>query len=231
MMERSEDRRMPPFKGLLFDVDGVLVDSEVFIAEAAAAMFAELYGVNVDLAEFSPFVGTGEARYLGGVAEARGLAIDLPLAKERTYNLYFEVIRDRMKEVRGASALVKACRRAGVKTAIATSADRKKLEANLREIGLSEDDFDAAVTGLDVARTKPAPDIYLEAARRLGLPPSACLVVEDAIQGIASGKAAGAACAGITTTFSPDRLLAAGALATFPDLSELEPYALGEPAK
>jgi len=230
-MEESEDKRRRPFKGLLFDVDGVLVDSEAFIAEAAAAMFAELYGVKVDLAEFSPFVGTGEARYLGGVAEARGMAIDLALAKERTYNLYFEVIRGRMKEVRGASALVKACRKTGVKTAIATSADRKKLEANLREIGLSEKDFDAVLTGLDVARTKPAPDIYLEAARRLGLPPSSCLVVEDAIQGIASGIAAGAACAGITTTFPPDRLLAAGAIATFPDLSALAPYALGQPAK
>lgn len=216
------------FQGLLFDVDGVLVDSEVFIAEAAAAMFAELYGVRVDVAEFSPFVGTGEGRYLGGVAESRGIFLDLARAKERTYNLYFEVIRGRMKEVPGAGALVRSCRQAGIRTAIATSADRKKLEANLREIGLVETDFNAVVTGLDVARTKPWPDVYLEAARRIGLDPRTCLVVEDAPAGIEAGRAAGATCAGILTTFTAELLVSKGAALCFPDLNALAPYALGK---
>ncbi len=218
---------MRPFAGLLFDVDGVLVDSETFIAEAAVAMFAELYGLAVDATEFSPFVGTGEGRYLGGVAEARGIKIDLAKAKERTYTLYFEVIRNRLHEVKGAIALVRACRDLGIRTAIATSADRKKLDANLAQVGLLESDFDAAVTGLDVERKKPFPDIYLEAARRIGLDPRDCLVVEDAVTGIQAGKAAGALCAGITTTFTAESLLGAGAVRTFADLVELRPFAIG----
>jgi beta-phosphoglucomutase len=80
-------------KAILFDVDGVLVLSEPFIAEAGSLMFKELYDLDVDPAEFSPFVGTGEASYLGGVAEARGIQIDLPAAKKRIYELYIDAYR------------------------------------------------------------------------------------------------------------------------------------------
>jgi HAD superfamily hydrolase (TIGR01509 family) len=208
-----------PFKGVLFDVDGVLVDSEPFIAEAAVRMFAELYGVAVRVEDFAPFIGTGEGRYLGGVAEARSLVIDIEAAKARTYELYFEVIRGRLRPVPGAVELVRALRAAGIRTSTATSADKVKLDANLREIGLRETDFDAIVTGLDVERKKPFPDIYLEAARRLGLDISECLVIEDAPEGLRAGVSAGARCIGLSTTFSSAILAAAGASLVLPDLS------------
>lgn len=207
------------WKGVLFDVDGVLVDSEEFIAEAAVLMFAELHGLAVERTEFSPFVGMGEARYLGGVAEAHGLSIDLAAAKARTYALYLEVIRGRLRPVAGAVELVRALRAAGIRTAIATSADKVKLDANLREAGLRESDFDAVLTGLDVERKKPFPDIYLEAARRIGVPPEDCLVIEDAPEGIRAGRAAGARCLGLSTTFPAATLVAAGAGRVLPDLS------------
>jgi HAD superfamily hydrolase (TIGR01509 family) len=223
-----KDFPTPRFAGLLFDMDGVLVDSEACIAEAAIRMFRDDFGVKVEVAEFAPFVGTGEARYLGGVAEAHGITLDVEAAKARTYGLYFEIIPGHLKEVRGARALVLACRERGIRSAVATSADRMKADANLRELGLSEADFDAVVTGLDVKRTKPWPDIYLEAATRIGLEPSACLVVEDAETGLRAGRAAGATCAGITTSFPAERLSAAGAHRCFADLAELAPWALGD---
>ena len=77
---------------------------------------------------------------------------------------------------------------------------------NLREIGLPPSTFDVVVHGDQVARKKPAPDIFLEATRRLGLEPSSCLVIEDAISGIAAAKAAGARCLAVTTSFPPERL-------------------------
>jgi HAD superfamily hydrolase (TIGR01509 family) len=210
---------MPSFKAILFDVDGVLVDSEPFIAEAGACMFAELYGTTVDPAEFAPFIGTGEASYLGGVAEAHGLQIDIALAKKRTYELYFEVIRGRMQAVPGAVELVRSLRAAGLKSATATSADRVKLDANLQAVGLTEADFDSLVCGNDVSRKKPFPDIYLEAARRLGVAPEDCLVIEDATEGVLAAKAAGCRCIGLSTTFSAARLLEAGADHILADLS------------
>ena len=206
-------------RGVLFDVDGVLVDSEEFIAEAAVIMFAELYGVTVAPAEFTPFVGTGETSYLGGVAAAHGLDLDVDKAKARTYELYLDVIRGRLHPVPGAVELVRELRVNGFRTAIATSADRVKLDANLREAGLLEEDFDAVLTGLDVVRKKPFPDIYLEAARRIGVAPAECLVIEDAIEGIRAGKEAGSTCVGISTSFDESRLKKAGATVVLPDLS------------
>jgi HAD superfamily hydrolase (TIGR01509 family) len=214
-------------RAVLFDMDGVLVDSEAFIAEAAIVMLAERYGVTATRADFLPFVGTGENRFIGGVAEKYGVEIDIEADKARTYDLYFELIRGRLAEMPGAVAFVRGCRERGLKTAIATSADRRKLEANLGEIGLSEADFDAAVDGLEVQRRKPFPDIYLEAARRLGLGPEACLVVEDAVSGVKAAKAAGAACLALGGSFTEAELRAAGADWYAQDLSSADTSMLG----
>lgn len=202
---------MSRFDAVLFDMDGVFVDSEAFIAEAAVAMFAERHGVAVGAEEFLPFVGAGEDRYLGGVAERRGILLDREGDKRRTYEIYDELVRGRMEELPGAVEFLRECRARGIKTALATSADRTKMEANMRELGLGEGDFDAVVNGLDVERKKPFPDIYLEAARRVGVRPGRCLVVEDAITGVAAAKAAGCACLGLTSSFDEASLMAAGA--------------------
>jgi beta-phosphoglucomutase len=74
-------------KGVLFDMDGVLADSEQFISDAAIMMFREL-GVSVSPEDFIPFVGTGENSYIGGVAELYGIKIDIEQAKKRTYQIY-----------------------------------------------------------------------------------------------------------------------------------------------
>ena len=85
--------------GVLFDMDGVLVDSEVFICRAACMMFEES-GLKVRPEDFLPFVGTGENRYLGGVAEKYGFAIEINEAKERTYDIYLEIIRGNKGTIR-----------------------------------------------------------------------------------------------------------------------------------
>lgn len=214
---------------VLFDMDGVLVDSESFIAEAAIAMLAEGYGVRATREDFLPFIGTGEDRFISGVAEKYGAAISIVSDKARTYELYFQLIKGRLKELPGAVAFVRECRARGLKTAIATSADRRKLEANLREIGLADKDFDATVDGLQVERKKPFPDIYLEAARRVGVGLADCLVVEDAVSGVMAAKAAGAACLALGGSFSEAELRAAGADWFAADLSRADRSLLGRP--
>jgi len=198
-------------KGVLFDMDGVLVDSEAFIAEAATAMFAERHQTVVQPGDFVPFVGTGEERYLRGVGELYGVIIDPEADKRRTYELYFELIRGRLREIPGAVAFVRDCRSRGLRLALATSADASKMVANLAEIGLSGADFDATVNGLEVSRKKPFPDIFLEAARRIGVSPIDCLVVEDAVTGVQAAKAAGCRCLGITSWFTAADLQSDGA--------------------
>ena len=195
-------------RGVIFDMDGVLVDSEEFICEAAVRMFAER-GLAVRPADFRPFVGAGEDRYLGGVAEKHGFPLDLERDKARTYELYGQIVRGRLQPLPGVHRFIGKCRARGLRLALATSADRVKMLINLREIGLPPETFDAAVNGLDVAHKKPAPDIFLLAAGRLGHAPAECLVVEDAVNGVAAARAAGARCLALTTSFTREQLAGA----------------------
>lgn len=199
-------------KAVLFDMDGVLADSEEFICEAAMKMFEEK-GLRVKAEDFLPFVGAGENRYLGGVAEAYGFDLEpgggIEEAKARTYAIYGEIIRGRLKELPGAADFVRACRAKGLRTALATSADRDKMIYTMNEIGLSLDSFDACVNGLEVERKKPFPDIYLQAARLVDTDPADCLVVEDAVNGVQAARAAGARCLALTSSFTEEELAGA----------------------
>jgi beta-phosphoglucomutase len=210
-------------RGVIFDMDGVLVDSEPFIAEAAILMFAEK-GYRVEAEEFRPFIGTGEDRFIGGVAERRGIVLDPSQDKARTYEIYLQLIRGRLQPLPGVREFVHACIAKDIAIAVASGADAVKVEGNLREVGLSRSLFAAIVDGTQVARKKPAPDIFLEACRRLALPPSSCLVVEDAVAGVAAAKAAGARCLALTTSFDAAQLIQADWVA--PDLSRVPAEAL-----
>lgn len=187
-------------RGVLFDMDGVLADSEPFICKAAIMMFSEM-GLDVSPEDFLPFVGSGENRYIGGVAEIYGLKADIGEMKARTYEIYQVIIQGYLKPLPGAIEFVEICRSKGFKLALATSADTIKMEANLREIGLPPSIFDGTITGLDVEKKKPAPDIYLKAAEIIGLNAGECLVVEDAVNGIKAARSAGCRCLAITSSF------------------------------
>ena len=207
-------------KGVLFDMDGVLADSEQFICKAAMMMFAEL-GLKVDPDDFKPFVGTGENSYIGGVAGKYGLAVDIVKVKARTYEIYQTIIKGNLKPLPGAAEMVSKCRKIGLKLALATSADRIKMEPTLNEIGIPASSFDAIITGLDVVNKKPYPDIYIKAAEKLGLKASECLVVEDAISGITAARRAGCRCLALSTSFAAEMLSEADwicdSLANVPD--------------
>jgi beta-phosphoglucomutase len=187
-------------KGILFDMDGVLLDSEAFMCESAIRMFAEK-GLAVQKEDFEPFVGMGENRYLGGVAEKYGCRFDLETDKARAYAIYAEITAGKLVPLPGVQSFIARCRARKLLLAVATSADRVKMEINLRALGLPAGTFSLTVNGLEVERKKPYPDIYLEAARRLGLKPDECLVVEDAVSGIEAGKAAGCRCLALMTSF------------------------------
>jgi beta-phosphoglucomutase len=187
-------------RGVLLDMDGVLADSEQFICKAAIMMFEEL-GLVVEPDDFKPFVGTGENRYIGGVAEKYGKKVDIEKVKARTYEIYEEIIKGNLRPLPGASDFVKSCRDRGFKIAVATSTDEIKMRANLKEIGIPDIMFHATVNGLEVQNRKPSPDIYLAAAGKIGLKPEECLVIEDAVSGIEAAKSAGCRCLALTTSF------------------------------
>ncbi|MDR0583963.1 MAG: HAD-IA family hydrolase [Treponema sp.] len=221
-------------EGVIFDMDGVLTDSEWFIAEAGRLMFQETHGTEVRHEDFLPFVGLGENRFLGGVAEKYGIAaFDIERDKARTYAIYTDIIKGKLKPLPGAVEFVRRCRELGFKTALATSTDYVKMTASLREIGLTDEGgetgggfFDATVNGLEVARRKPFSDIFLEAARRIGAAPERCWVVEDSVGGIAAAKAAGMRCLALLTTFPEAEIRQSGPDIVIRDLSCIGPEEL-----
>lgn len=186
-------------------MDGVLIDSEEFICRAAIE-YLRMKGADAKPEDFKPFVGAGEDRYIGGVAEKYGLSLDLDSAKRETYTIYGNLIRGNLGALPGAKDFIAKAKAKGLKLAVASAADRMKVNMNLREIGIPEETFDAVVTGSDVIHKKPHPEIFLTAAEKMGLHPGQCLVVEDAVNGIKAGRAAGCRCLGILTSFTREEL-------------------------
>jgi HAD superfamily hydrolase (TIGR01509 family) len=197
-----------PIRAVVFDMDGVLTDSEPLINAAAIAMFRER-GVEVAPEDFHPFIGTGENRYIGGVAERYGVPLEIEAAKKRTYEIYLELVPRQLKAFPGAVELVQLCRNAGLKIAVASSADLIKIAANLNHIGLPPASWNAVISAEDAIHKKPAPDIFLAAAARLGLTPGACVVVEDAVNGVQAAKAAAMRCVAVAQSFGPEHLAGA----------------------
>ena len=196
---------------LIFDVDGVLADTEALNARASALMFAELYGVTVSPADFYPFIGTGDERYVEGVAEKYGVTIDTEAAVARRAENFFKLLAtESLPAAPGVLDLVAAARASGhVKLAIATSGRQEKQFPVIEGAGLQLAWFDAVITGDDVTRKKPDPQIYRLAGERLALPPERCVVVEDAPVGVQAAKAAGMWCVAVTSSAPREELAAA----------------------
>ena len=189
---------------VIFDMDGVLTDSEPVINESAVKALRE-HGVDAKPEDFIPFVGTGEDSYIGGVAEKYGLEYR-PAMKQRVYEIYLDILPGRLRAFPGIHDLVETLRDQGWRVAVASSADRIKVEANLKAIDLPPSGFSVIVAGEDVVKKKPAPDIFLTAAERVGTVPRSCCVVEDAPSGIRAAKAAGMRCVAVAQTFTEDEL-------------------------
>ena len=206
-------------RGLLFDMDGVLVDSEPVILKSAIAGLKE-FGVQAVEADFREFVGAGEDRFVGGVAEKYGVPY-VPAMKKRVYEIYCELVDDELIRFDQAPDTLRRLYAAGYRIAIASSADRIKVDANIRAAGLPREAVDVILSGEDIARKKPFPDIFLLAAERLDLPAHNCVVMEDAVNGIRAATAAGMKSVGVTSFFSAERLLREGAAATVSQIGEL----------
>lgn len=192
-------------KGVLFDMDGVLLDSEHLTSQAAINYFAQK-GFEVKHEDFIPFYGTGEKGFFGGVAAKYGIPYDNSLEADLIYREYETLATGRMEPLPGVVNFIALCREKNMKLAVATSAGRLKMGINLQLLGFDNGVFDALVCGYDIANNKPHPEIFITAARKLGLNPTECLVVEDAPSGVKAAKAAGSKCLALTTSVSEEAL-------------------------
>ncbi|KAJ9186012.1 hypothetical protein P3X46_005570 [Hevea brasiliensis] len=193
---------------VLFDMDGVLCNSEEPSRMAAVDVFAEM-GVEVTVEDFVPFMGTGEANFLGGVANVKGVkGFSTEAAKKRFFEIYLEKYAKPNSGIGfpGALELITQCKGKGLKVAVASSADRIKVDANLGAAGLPLSMFDAIVSADAFENLKPAPDIFLAASKILNVPTSECIVIEDALAGVQAAKAAEMRCIAVKTTLTEETL-------------------------
>lgn len=193
----------------IFDMDGVLVDSEDTFKHACADAL-HLWGVYPSYDEFTPYTGMGDVLYIGGVSSAHGVPYTEKMTDE-SYRLYAEYAKKELKVFPWSKSVPEALHRAGVRLCVASSAGLFKVRTNLACIGVGDGVFDAVITGDEVERKKPDPDIFLRAAKKCGVAPCDCLVFEDALSGVAAAKAAGMTACAVTTSFSREEVIAAGA--------------------
>ena len=211
---------------VLFDCDGVLADSEGLVNGIVARDLS---------ARGWPMTGAEAAEHFLGMALPAMVPVieakvgPLPPRWGETLSAHIAAhMLDALEPVPGAPAAVRAVVAAGVPAAVASNAGRGELQAKLERLGLLEPFAGRVFSFEDVARPKPAPDLYLAAARSCGAAPGDCVVVEDSLLGVRAGVSAGCRVLGLARETDASVLAAAGAEATFASMAAL-PGLLGLP--
>jgi HAD superfamily hydrolase (TIGR01509 family) len=188
---RPVDRRWDnmTIRALIFDMDGLLVDSEPLAAQAMDTFLAR-HDLERREDVHRQLLGRRLPEAIAIVRESYRIEHPLEALVEQYGELRLAALRGSVRPLPGAREIIDFARAAGLKIALATSGMRAHAAVSLAETGLA-DLFDAEVTGDEVERGKPAPDLFLLAARRLGIPPEECVVFEDAPNGVIAAKAAG----------------------------------------
>ncbi len=190
---------MTEASGVIFDMDGVLVDSYQAHFDSWRMMCDE-WGLVMDEHDFARTFGRTSReviRQLWGdrITEDRVIAT-LDARKEA---LFRDLLRRDFPMMSGAVALIDRLHQAGFRLALGSSAPRENVQVVLDQIG-RRDVFQVAITGDDVTRGKPDPQVFLLAAERLGVSAARCMVIEDAPLGIAAARAAGMRCVGLVSS-------------------------------
>lgn len=202
---------MLAFQGFIFDMDGVLVDSEPLYMEQERLSYAR-HGVVLDEAQLSRFVGTTQRHMWSAIKTEYGIADDLDCLMAEHHRQLMEVLNSTpLPPMPGVTELLGVLKKAGIPCAVASSSPRALVELILRNAGLPRF-FSEIVCGDDVMHSKPDPEIFLMAAKRLGIPPSSCVVIEDSTHGVVAAKAAGMFCAGLLNPHSGQQDLSAADL-------------------
>jgi HAD superfamily hydrolase (TIGR01509 family) len=209
-------------RAVIFDCDGVLVDSEIIAVEVERALLSA-HGLHYEKPEFiARFMGMSDNAFYAALAEdsVARLNRDLPEGFRARVNAGKRAISE--KSLTSIAGIEQAIAQLRVLKAVASSSEAPQLEYKLRKTGLW-DHFAPHIYSADhVTRAKPAPDLFLHAAKALDIAPSDCLVIEDSVNGVKAGLAAGMrvwgfAGGGHMDEAAATRLLKAGAERVVPD--------------
>lgn len=178
-------------QAVIFDMDGVLLDSEPFHDETNLSILRS-YGIEADRSVTNPYIGrTGEALWAGLKASYPQIETSVQDLINLQWDINVKNIgKSGIGPSEGLSELLAYLERVGIRATVASSSKRAFVEAVLDHL-MIRSKMEGFTTGEEVAKSKPAPDIFLLAAEKLGVAPEACLVIEDSTAGVRAGKTAG----------------------------------------
>ena len=208
---------MSPPDLVIFDCDGVLVDSERIAIRVDAIVLADLGWPLSEAEIIERFVGRSEEHFVREI-EAH-LGRPLPANWEEVYQPLYTAAFE--KELRAVDGVMDALDRITIATCVASSGSHEKIRRSLRSTDLYERFEGRIFSASEVANGKPAPDLFLHAAARLGVPPARCAVVEDSRYGVEAARAAGMAAFGYAGSVTPPHRLAGPGTVVFSDMREL----------
>ncbi len=182
-------------EAVIFDMDGVLIDSEPFHLVVNEEIFANL-GINLSEDEYHGFIGTTHKDMWTTIKKRYNLPQSVPELVNMQVSGNIEYIKNEEIEpikIKGVTDLLSKIARENIKTGIASSSPTGVIKLVINKLSIS-DYFSAIVGGEEIKKGKPAPDIFLKAANRLNVKPADCLVIEDSKNGVLAAKAAGMKC-------------------------------------
>jgi beta-phosphoglucomutase len=196
----------PHLEAVLWDMDGVIADTMQYHYSAWHDILKAM-GVPITEADFRPLFGQRHDRiirhFLGDMTHEKMEALS-----DRKQLLYRERVAKDIRALPGAIDLMKALQKNGIKSALASSATKENVDIIVQGLGITKL-FQAFVNGPEVAEGKPSPLIFQLAAKKLGVSPANCVVIEDAIAGVAAAKAGGMKCIAVTNSLPRKELTAA----------------------
>jgi HAD superfamily hydrolase (TIGR01509 family) len=197
--------RLRDIEAIVFDLDGVLVDSEPIHFRAANRVLAR-YGASIGEAAYRRFIGLGETATWAAWRERWGIrdAVEALVAAHTEARL--REIVDGIDAIDAAVELARRLHASGMPLAIASSSTTEIIDALVHALGLNGV-FSVRISGedLEVQASKPAPDVYLAAAARLDVTPTACLAIEDSGPGVLAAKRAGMTCIAVPNRWTADQ--------------------------
>ena len=193
---------MAGYRAILFDMDGVLVDSEPLFLSAINRLLAQEGVEPVSVQENEEFlIGTTIGETWRQLKNRRPLLLPTEEYIRRYDEIVRQVMQEELEPQPGVRELIQACVERGLPKAVASSSLHMWVDLKLNAIGLTGA-FDAVLGGDDVTRGKPEPDIYIKAAESLGVPPAECIAIEDSPIGIAAAASSGAYTIAVRTEYT-----------------------------